>query len=159
MKFDEAKAKYGYKIFTSDDDYFNDIDGIKQVACNDGKFRWIAFELKHKNEDMSKIDNQVKALLEILPKDVPLVVCELNVDTVKVIDGLITKDGTKVADTKTAWFNINDCTIKKVFNIEELNLFCGVDVGTFLSAVKNGFPSTEKIHSVNIEQWYGGLNG
>ena len=154
MKFDLKKAKYSYQLFSSDDDYTNDVDCIRQIQCNDGFFRWIALEVKHEKEDLTKVTKQVKTLQHILNADIPIVVCTLDVDESILVDGKITKGSETVYETKTAWFDVNKCKIKAIYAKGDFNMFVGLTVETFLNAVKAGLFNTDKINGIEVEKWY-----
>jgi len=151
MVFDERKAKYGYKIFTDGCEMMGDLDGYLKIKCNDGLYRFVVFEVKHPNERDSGA--QLFGISEILNSEIPIVVCEMDVDESKLIDGKITtKDFNVKYETKTAWINLDRCIVKKIVRCKfDPKPFIGMSVGYFVKNVKEGLSDTKAIYCKPVE--------
>lgn len=138
MIFDERKAQYGYKIYTSGEEIVNDVDMLYQVKCNDGLFRFFALEVKHPNERV--IGGQLFALSKVMPQ-MPILVVEMNCIRTKTlfIDGKITDQCGKLVDTtKTAWTCSDECIIKDAINLDKGYEYIDKKVSEFVQDVKAG---------------------
>lgn len=151
MVFDENKAKYGYKIFTEGCEMMGDVDGYLKIKCNDGLYRFVTFEVKHPNERDSGA--QLFGISEILNSEVPIVVCEMDVDESKLIEGKITTKNRDVKyETKTAWINLDRCTVKNIVRCKfDPKPFLGMSVGFFVKNVKEGLEGTKTIYCKPVE--------
>lgn len=150
MVFDENKAKYGYKIFTEGCEMMGDVDGYLKIKCNDGLYRFVVFEVKHPNERDSGA--QLFGISEIVNSEIPIVVCEMDVDKSKLIDGKITKDGNVKYETKTAWINLDRCIVKDILRCKfDPKPFLGMSVGFFVKNVKEGREGTKTIYCKPVE--------
>lgn len=151
MVFDENKAKYGYKIFTEGCEMMGDVDGYLKIKCNDELYRFVVFEVKHPNERDSGA--QLFGISEILNSEVPIVVCEMDVDESKLIDGKITTKNREVKyETKTAWINLDRCTVKRIVNCKfDPKPFLELPVGYFVREVKKGTFGTKTICCKPVE--------
>ena len=161
MQFNESKAKYSYQIFTEDGDLFEDVDGIKQIACNDNCYRWIAFEVKHPCEDIENVYNQIYTMRHVVDDSIPIVVAEIAPEDVKFIDGKITdRDRAEIGATRTAWVNLNTCVIKYMvdFPAGTSPMFEGLRVNDLLEAIRKGTNDMDKIKGISKPKWFKGLN-
>ena len=160
MRFDLEKAKYSYQIFTEDGDFLNDVDCVKQIYCNDGCYRFVAFEIKHPNEDMENVYNQVFALRHIIDDSIPIVVAEITPEDTKFIDGCITdKDKAEIGATRTAWVNLNTCVIKYMidFPLGTSEMYTGLKVDDLLESIRKGENDMDKINQISKPKWYKNL--
>lgn len=124
-KWNKQKAVYaGYAFKAPTDGSFAfDIDQVIQPMCNDGYYRFLCLEIKHPNENLSKIGNQVNTLAKFKREGIPTIVCIFNPKNADVVDGKITDSSGKLFDTRTAWYETDDLIVKAVYDDEKLSEF------------------------------------
>lgn len=122
-KWNKQKAVYaGYAFKAPSDGSFSfDIDQVIQPMCKDGYYRFLTIEIKHPNENLSKIENQVKTIAKFKREGIPTIVCIFNPEKADMVDGKITNSSGKLFDTRTAWYESDDLIVKQVFDDNTLS--------------------------------------
>lgn len=122
-RWNKSKAQYaGYAFKAPTDGSFSfDIDQVIQVLGKDGYYRFLCLEIKHINENFSKIENQVKTIAKFKRPGIPTIVCVFNPKNADLVDGKITDSSGKLFDTRTAWYETDDLIVKAVYDDETLS--------------------------------------